>query len=154
MSDRLFTEVIARIPINLFMRGQRGPALQAAHQAEGLAKLNPVRLLAVTQFYLAIEDATEANRLAELTVQNAADMAAAHQALGAARHIALRLDDAEAEYSKAVSLDAKSLSAKLAWADLQRAVGKNEAALAAYREVFDSDPKNQSAIAGVILSFV
>jgi len=152
MSDRLFTEVIARIPINLFMRGQRGPALQAAHQAEGLAKLNPVRLLAVTQFYLAIEDATEANRLAELTVQNAPDMAAAHQALGAARHIALRLDDAEAEYSKAVSLDAKSLSAKLAWADLQRAVGKNEAALAAYREVFDSDPKNQSAIAGVILS--
>jgi tetratricopeptide (TPR) repeat protein len=152
MSDRLFTEVIARIPMNLFLRGQRGPALQAAHQAEGLAKLNPVRLLAVTQFYLAIEDATEANRLAELTVQNAPDMAAAHQALGAARHIALRLDDAEAEYSKAVSLDAKSLSAKLAWADLQRAVGKNEAALAAYREVSDGDPKNQSAIAGVILS--
>jgi tetratricopeptide (TPR) repeat protein len=152
MTDRLFTEVIARIPMNLFLRGQPGPALQAAHQAEGLAKLNPVRLLAVTQFYLAIEDATEANRLAELTVQNAADMAAAHQALGAARHIALRLDDAEAEYAKALSLNPKLLSAKLAWADLQRAFGKNEPALAAYREVVDNDPKNQAAIAGVILS--
>ena len=152
MSDRLFTEVIARIPMNLFIRGQRGPALQAAHEAERLAKLSPVRLLAVTQFYLAIEDATEANRLAELSIQNAPDMAAAHQALGAARHIALRLDDAEAEYAKALSLNPKLISAKLAWADLQRAVGKNEAALSAYREVSDADPKNNSAIAGVILS--
>jgi tetratricopeptide (TPR) repeat protein len=154
MSDRLFTEVIARIPMNLFIRGQRGPAMQAAHQAEGLAKLNPVRLLAVTQFYLAIEDGTEANRLAELTVQNAADMAAAHQALGAARHIALRLDEAEAEYAKAVSLDPKLMAAKLAWADLQRASGKSEPALAAYREVSQADPKNNSARAGVILSLL
>ena len=154
MSDRLFTEVIARIPINLFLRGQRGPAMQAAHQVEGLAKLIPVRLLAVTQFYLAIEDTAEANRLAELTVQNAPDMAAAHQALGAARHIALRLDDAEAEYAKALSLNPKLLSAKLAWADLQRASGKSEAALAAYQEVSAADPKNNSAIAGVILSLL
>src|SRR5690349_8307106 len=154
MSDRLFTEVIARIPMNLFMRGQRGPAMQAAHQAEGLAKLNPARLLAVTQFYLAIEEATEANRLAELTVQNSSDMAAAHQVLGAARHIALRLDDAEAEYAKALSLNPKLVSAKLAWADLQRASGKNEAALAAYREVSQADPKNNSAIAGAILSLL
>jgi len=154
MSDRLFTEVIARIPINLFMRGQRGPALQAAHQVEGMAKLNPVRLLAVTQFYLGIEDATEANRLAELTVQNAPDMAAAHQALGAARHIALRLEDAEAEYAKALSLNPKLLSAKLAWADLQRASGKSEAALPVYQEISAADPKNNSAIAGVILSLL
>ena len=154
MSDRLFTEVIARIPMNLFVRGQRGPALQAAHQVEGLAKLNPVRLLAVTQFYLGIEDVAEANRLAELTVQNAPDMAAAHQALGAARHIALRLDDAEAEYAKAVLLDPKLTAAKLAWADLQRAAGKSEAALTAYREVSQADPKNNSAIAGGVLSLL
>jgi len=154
MSDRLFTEVIARIPMNLFVRGQKGPALQAAHQAEGLAKLNPVRLLAVAQFYLGIEDASEAGRLAELTIQNAPDMAAAHQALGAARHIALRLDDAETEYAKAVSLDPKLISVKLAWADLQRATGKNEAALSAYREVSQADPKNTSAIAGTVLSLL
>jgi tetratricopeptide (TPR) repeat protein len=154
MSDRLFIEVIARIPMNLFVRGQRGPALQAAHQVEGLAKLKPERLLAVTQFYLGIEDVTEANRLAELTVQNAPDMAAAHQALGAARHIALRLDDAEAEYAKAVSLNPKLMSAKLAWADLQRASGKSEAALTAYREISQADPKNNSAIAGIILSLL
>src|ERR1044071_5168404 len=100
--------------------------MEAAHQAEGLAKLIAARLLAVTQFYLAIEDAREANRLAELTVQNAPDLAAAHQALGAARHIALRLDDAEAEYARAVALDPKSTAAKLALADLKRSSGNSE----------------------------
>lgn len=154
MSDRLFTEVISRIPMNLFLRGQRDAALEAAHQAEALAKLNPVRLLAVTQFYLGIEDAREANRLAELAVQNAPEVAAAHQVLGAARHIALRLDDAQAEYAKAVALNPKLLSAKLALADLQRASDKSEAALTMYREIAQADPKNNSARAGIVLSLL
>ncbi|HEY8204991.1 MAG TPA: TPM domain-containing protein, partial [Pyrinomonadaceae bacterium] len=154
MSDRLFTEVIARIPMNLFLRGQRDAALEAAHQAEALAKLNPARLLAVTQFYLGIEDAREANRLAELAVQNAPEVAAAHQVLGAARHIALRLDDAQAEYAKAVALNPKLLSAKLALADLQRASDKSEAALTMYREIAQADPKNNSARAGIVLSLL
>ena len=152
VTDRFFTEVIARIPMNLFVRGQREAAISVARQAEGLAKLNPNRLLAVAQFYLAIEDASEANRLAELTVQTAPDLGAAHQALGAARHIALRLDDAETEYARAIALDPKALRAKLALADLQRGAGKTEAALALYREVAAADPKNNSAFAGIILS--
>jgi tetratricopeptide (TPR) repeat protein len=154
MSDRLFTEVIARIPMNLFLRGQREAALQAARRVEALAKLNPVRLLAVTQFYLGIEDVKEANRLAELTVQNSPEVASAHQALGAARHIALRLEDAEAEYAKAVTLNPKLASAKLSLADLKRASGKSEEALTLYREVIDADPKNNAARAGVVLSLL
>lgn len=152
MPDRLFTEIIARIPMNLFVRGQRQAAMEAAHQAEGLAKLNPTRLLAVTQFYLAIEDTREANRLAELTVQNAPDLAAAHQALAAARHIALRLDDAEAEYSRAVALNSKLISPKLALADLKRSAAKIDEALTLYREVAAIEPTNKSARAGIILS--
>lgn len=154
MSDRLFTEVIARIPMNLFLRGQRDAALAAARQAESLAKLNPARLLAVTQFYLGIEDTGEANRLAELTVQHAPEIAAAHQALGAARHIALRLDEAEAEYAKALTLNPKLTSAKLALADLKRASGASEEALAMYREVLAADEKNNAARAGLVISLL
>lgn len=154
MSDRLFTEVIARIPMNLFLRGLREAALEAGRRVEALAKLNPVRLLAVTQFYLGIEDVKEANRLAELTVQNAPEVAPAHQALGAARHIALRLEDAEAEYAKAVALNPKQTSAKLSLADLKRASGKSDEALVLYREVLEADPKNNSARAGVVLSLL
>lgn len=154
MTDALFIEVIARIPMNLFMRGQRDAAIEAAHRAEGLAKLNPNRLVALAQFYLGIEDVREAGRLAELSVQTAPDSAAAHQALGAARHIALRLDDAEAEYTRALELNAKSASAKIALADLKRASEKPEAALTLYREVLATDPKSQSAQAGAILSLL
>ncbi|MFS8084574.1 MAG: TPM domain-containing protein [Acidobacteriota bacterium] len=154
MTDRLFIEVIARIPMNLFVRGQRAAALDAAHQAEALAKLNPNRVLAVTQFFLAIEDANEANRLAELAVQLAPDSPPAHQALGAARHIALRLDEAESEYARALALDPKSAAAKLALADLKRAAGKNDEALALYRELLQANPKSNSARAGVVLSLL
>ena len=154
MPDRLFTEIIARIPTNLFLRGQRAAATEAAHQAEALAKLNPKRLLAVAEFYLAIEDANEASRLAELALQTAPDSAAAHQTLGAARHIGLRLEEAETEYARALALDPKSAAARLALADLRRSAGKAEEALALYREQLQVDPKSNSARAGVVLSFL
>ena len=154
LPDRLFTEVLARIPLNLFVRGQRDAAVDAAHQAEALAKLNPKRLVAVVQFYLAIEDVVEAGRIAELATQAAPDSPGAHYALGAARHIALRLDDAESEYARALALDPKLLAAKGALADLKRSASKFEEALALYREVLQTDPKNNSAHAGLVLSLL
>lgn len=154
MGDPLFTEVIARIPMNLFLRGQRAAATEAAHQAEALAKLNPRRLLALVEFYLTIEDAGEANRIAELAVQNGPDSAPAHQALGAARHIALRLDEAESEYARALAIDPKSTVARIALADLKRSSGKAEEALALYRAQLQADSNNKSARAGLVLSLL
>jgi tetratricopeptide (TPR) repeat protein len=154
MPDRLFTEVIARIPANLFLRGQRAAAIESAHQAEALAKLNPKRLAAVAGFYLLIEDVKEATRLAELATQNGADSAVAHQALGEARHIALRLDDAETEFARAVALEPKWASPRIALADLKRAAGKFEEALALYREQLQTDPKNNAAHAGVVVALL
>ncbi len=154
MPDRLFTEVIARLPTNLFLRGQRAAAIEAAHQAEALAKQNPKRLAAVAGFYLVIEDVNEASRLAEMATQAGPDSAAAHQALGAARHIALRLDEAESEFARALTLDPKSASARIALADLKRAAGKFEEALALYREQLQADPKNNSARAGSVVSLL
>src|SRR5215831_16887105 len=140
MPDRLFGDVIVRISINLFLRGQRDAAFDIAKQAEVMAKSNAKRLVALSEFYLAIEDAANAGRLAESAVQAAPDLAAAHQALGAARHIDLRLDEAESEYSKALSLDPKSAGARIALADLKRATGKTEDALGLYREQLQADP--------------
>ncbi|HEY5073544.1 MAG TPA: TPM domain-containing protein [Pyrinomonadaceae bacterium] len=154
MPDRLFTEVIARIPTNLFLRGQRAAAIETAHQAEAMAKQNPKRLAAVAGFYLVIEDANEASRLAELATQAGPDSAVAHQALGTARHIALRLDEAETEYARALALDPKSASARIALADLRRGAGKFEEALALYREQLVADPKNNSAHAGVVVTLL
>lgn len=154
MPDRLFIEVIARIPLNLFVRGQRDAALDAAQKAEALARGNSKRLLALAQFYLETENATEAARIAEAAIQLTPDSAPAHQALGAARHIALRLDDAESEYARALALDSKSAISRIALADLKRAGGKNEEALALYREQLQADQKSVAARTGMILSLL
>ena len=152
ISERLFTEVIARIPVNLFLRGQRAAAYEAARQAEALAKLNPTRLLAVAQFYLSIEDAAEANRVAELAVQAGPELAAGHLGVGAARQIALRVNEAEREFARALELDPKSSAARRGLADLKRAAGKADEALALYRELLKADSNDQSATAGLVLS--
>lgn len=154
MNDRLFTEVIARIPLNLFFRGQRAVANEVAHQEETLARGNAKRLLALAEFYVNIENASEAARLADAAIQIAPESAAAHQALGAARHIDLRLDEAAEEYARALSLDPKSTPARIALADLKRASGKAEEALALYREQLVADPKNKSACAGVVIALL
>jgi uncharacterized membrane protein YgcG/Flp pilus assembly protein TadD len=154
MPDRLFSEVLARIPPSLYTAGLRDQALEIARQLEPLARSNGKRMAVLAEFYLGIENAFEANRLAESATQLAPDVAAAHQALAAARHIDLRLDEAESEYAKALSLDPKSLAARIALADLKRASGKNEEALALYREQLQADAKSNRARAGLILSLL
>jgi tetratricopeptide (TPR) repeat protein len=154
MSDRLFSEVIARIPFNLFFRGQRDAAFEMARQAEGPAKPKAKRLLSLAEFYLAVEKADEAARLAEAALQLEPDSAPAHQALAASRHIALRLDEAESEYARALAIDPKSPAARIGLADLKRAGGNAEAALALYREQLQADSKSSPARAGLILSLL
>jgi tetratricopeptide (TPR) repeat protein len=154
MPDRLFAEVIARIPFNLFFRGMRDAAFETARQAEALAKPKAKRLLALAEFYLAVENADEAGRLAEAALQLEPDSATAHQALAAARHIALRLDEAENEYARALALDPKSAAARLGLADMKRAGGNVEAALPLYREQLQADSKSNRARAGMILSLL
>jgi tetratricopeptide (TPR) repeat protein len=154
MPDPLFIEVLSRIPLSLYTSGLRDPAFEIARQLEPMAKSSGKRLAALSEFYLTIENAGEANRLAESAVQLAPDVAAAHQALAAARHIDFRLDEAESEYAKALALDPKSNAARMPLADLKRANGKNEEALALYREQLQTDAKSNRAHAGLILSLL
>ena len=152
MSDNLYNDVISRFPLNLIFRGQRAAALESARSIEALVRVNPKRLLTLASFYLAIEDVGEATRIAEFAVKMAPDLAAAHQALGSARHIALQLDEATREYARALELDPKLSTARRSLADLKRAAGNSQEALALYREQLQLDPKDSAARNGLILS--
>lgn len=154
MSDKLYTEVVATLPLNLFLRGKREEALATARLIETRVKDDPKRLLAVATFYLNIEEVREATRVSELAIKLAPELAAAHQALGAAHHIALRLDDAANEYARALELDPKLASARRSLADLRRAAGKSVEALTLYREQLAFDPADKAARAGVALSLL
>ncbi len=152
MSDKLFVEVVAQFPANLFLRGQGAAAFDVAHLIEAKVKDKPQRLLALAAFYLNVEQADEAARLAEAARTLAPDLAAVHQARGAALRLTLRLDEAADEYKRALELDPKSALSRRNFADLLRAQGKPEDALALYRELLTNDATDRLAQAGVVLA--
>jgi tetratricopeptide (TPR) repeat protein len=142
------------MPAGLYLRGQRGAAVLAAQEVEKLVRPNPQRLLSVALFYLGLEDGANALRLADEVVKLSPESAAAHQALGAARHINLQLEEALAGYQKSYELDPNSAATRRSLADMLRANGKPEEALKLYRQQLETDPKDRLARAGVALSLL
>lgn len=151
-SDRLFAEVVSKLPANLYLLGRHEAGIALARDVERKAAGNAKRLLGVAAFYLMIERADEAARVAGDAARLAPDNASAHQALGAAHRMALQLDKAADEYARALKLEPASATSRRSLADLRRATGKAEEALALYREQSAADPKDAGARAGVVLS--
>lgn len=153
-SDKLFTGVIAQIPTNLYMRGEREAALKTAQKIETKFASDAKRLLTLAGFYLSIERGDETIRLAESAAKLAPELAEAHRMLALGNHISLRLDDAAAEYKRTLELDPASKVSRVSLADLYRASGKAEEALALYNEQLASDPKDRAARAGKVISLL
>ncbi|MCA1574420.1 MAG: TPM domain-containing protein [Acidobacteria bacterium] len=155
MSDKLFLGVVSQIPLNLFYRGQRNAAIEAAQKIEKKFGADSKRLLTLAGFYLGIEDGNEAARLATEAVKLAPDLAEAHHVLGRALHISLRLDEAAVEYKRALELDPNlKKGTRRNLADLNRAAGKAKEALELYREQLGAEPSDKAARAGMVLSLL
>ena len=154
INEKLFAGVIAQIPINLYLRGERDAAFKAAQSIENKFGSDPKRLLEMAGFYLSIERGSETVRISENAVKLAPDLAEAHRMLAVGLHISLRLDEAAAEYKKALELDPSSKVSRGSLADLYRAAGKTEEALALYNEQLAADPKNKAARAGKVISLL
>lgn len=154
ISEKLFSGVIAQIPTNLYLRGEREAAFKAAQNIEAKFGADPKRLLSVAGFYLGIERADDTVRLAESAVKLAPDLAEAHRMLAVGLHISLRLDEAVAEYKRTLELDPASKVSRGSLADLYRASGKTDEALALYNEQLAADPKDNAARAGKVISLL
>lgn len=154
ISEKLFTGVIAQIPTNLYLRGERDAAFKAAQNIETKFGTDPKRLLSLAGFYLGIERADDTVRLAESAVKLAPDLAEAHRMLAVGLHISLRLDEAVAEYKRTLELDPASKVSRGSLADLYRASGKTDEALALYNEQLAADPKDNAARAGKVISLL
>jgi tetratricopeptide (TPR) repeat protein len=152
MSAKLFTDVVVQIPSNLFARGQHAASIEVAHAIEDRVKNDPMRLLTITAFYLGIEAADEAMRVANLVLKLAPENSAAYQARGAAHRMALRLEESASDYARALELAPKSDNTRKSLAELRRATGKTEEALALFREILKVDPADEFARTGLIVS--
>ncbi|HEY3579769.1 MAG TPA: TPM domain-containing protein [Pyrinomonadaceae bacterium] len=153
-SDKLFDGVISQIPANLYLRGEREAAFKAAQNIENKFGSDPKRLLAIASFYLGIERGDEAARLAESALKLAPDLVDAHRIRALGLHISLRLDEAAAEYKRTIELDPTAKASRVSLADLYRASGKPEQALALYNEELAADPKDRAARAGKVISLL
>jgi uncharacterized membrane protein YgcG/tetratricopeptide (TPR) repeat protein len=152
MSEKLFSGVIAQIPLNLYLRGERAAAAQVAQTIETKFGSDAKRLIALSAFYISTEQSGEAVRIATQAVTLAPDMAEARRTLGLALHISLRLEEALVEYKRALELDPNSKAARIGLADLSRGLGKSEEALALYRQQLAIDAADKGARAGMVLS--
>ncbi|MGD9562049.1 MAG: tetratricopeptide repeat protein [Pyrinomonadaceae bacterium] len=150
--DRIFTEIIAKIPGSLFDSGQRPAAMELARYIENKVASNPRQLLAIGAFYINVENGSEARRVAEAAISVDPQSAAAYQALGLANRVNFDLDAAAAAYSKAVELDPASAAAKRSLAEMNRALGRSDAAVTMYRDLLALDENDSSARSGLILA--
>jgi tetratricopeptide (TPR) repeat protein/ribosomal protein S15P/S13E len=152
VSDKLFTDVVLQIPSNLFFRGERAAAVETAQLIEEKAEGNAKQILGLATFYLNLENASEAKRLADKAIELDATLPAAYQTLGLANRLNFQLDDAAAAYQKALELDANSSISKRSLAEMKRAIGKPAEAVALYREILAKDETDNSARTGLALA--
>ncbi len=153
VSDDLFTKVILGFPLNLDSLGQRSAAFDVAKMIEEKVGANANQILDLSKFYINVKYGTEAIRLAQKSVELAPDSATGYQVLAIANRLNFRLEDAANAYAKAVELDGgASPGNKQSLAEMKRALGKPDEAIALYREILAKDPTNLTAQTGLTLA--
>ena len=152
VSNNFFNEILAQIPTNLFFRGQREAAFDAAMIIEEKIAGNSQQLLALAAFYLGTEAAAEAKRVAEKVLEIEPASVAAYQTLGLANRMNFDLEESAAAYAKALEINPDSIISMRSLAEMKRATGKADEAAALYRTMLEKDAADNSAQTGLILS--
>ena len=144
-NERLFSEVIATIPANVYWRGHKAEGIDLANLIETHIAADANKLLLLSTFYLGSENGDEAKRIAEAAIKLDEKNAAAHQTLATAHRLNFDIESAAASFAKAVELDPESTIAKRSLADMKRATGKAEEAEKIYREILATNEKDNQA---------
>lgn len=151
-SDRFFAEVVSRIPGNLYLRGSRDEAIAAAAEIEKGVGTNTNQLLVLANFYLSIENPSEALRIADAALKATPDSPAAHLLKANAQRMNFDLDAASRSYATALSLAPDLLAAKRGLAEMNRALGKPNDSVDIYRQILDKTPDDPQARTGLIMA--
>lgn len=152
VDGKLFDEVFAKFPGALFFSGARNEALELASLLEKKSGGKAARLVALSGFYLSIENGTEAKRLAEAAAAAEPAMPAAYITIGMANRLDFNLEASAAAFAKALELDPSSLIAKRGFAEINRAIGKPAEAEKLYSEILTAFPEDTLSKNGLILA--
>lgn len=152
VSQKIFTEALAKFPMLLFLNGQRAAAVEIAGLIEKRVEGDAGKLLTLANFFVATENSTGALRLATRAVEIDPASAAGHQILGLAHRLNFDIENAVIAYKKALELQPDSANIKLSLAQLLRAASKPAEALELILPVVAADDKNAAAQTVEVLS--
>ena len=152
ITDKIFDQFIFPMPIAMGTFGYRVEAVELMQSFERRFEGDVNRLVQIGFFYVQIEAPIEAVRILEQAVKLAPQDHRAHNGLGNAYLISLRLTDALAEYEKAVEINANDEFANLNIANLARATGDYPRAAEFYRKHLKLKSDDASALAGLAIT--
>jgi tetratricopeptide (TPR) repeat protein len=149
ITDKFFDQYIFPMPVAMSAFGFRVESVDLMRSFEKRFENDPNRLVQIGFFYVQIEAPLEAVRVLEQGVRLAPNDHRMHNALGSAYLINLRLNDALAEFDKALELDTNDEFANLNIANLLRSTGDFERAEQAYRKHIALKPEDAEAHGGL-----
>ncbi len=150
--EKLFNEVISKVPPSLLYRGETIAALEMAAAIEKNSSASISQLLSLANFHLSIENGDDAKRLADAAIKLDENSAAAYQTLGMAHRLNFDLEPAAEAFAKAVELEPASVISRRSLADMKRALGKPDEALAIYAGLIEKDADDVQAQTGRVLA--
>jgi tetratricopeptide (TPR) repeat protein len=151
-SEQFFAGVISLIPQNLAYVGQSNAALKIARVIEEKIGSDPNKLLQLAKFYLSVESGADAQRVAEKAVATDANSAVGYEILGQSHRLDLEMEEAAAAYEKGLQTGTRLPSSIMYLADVKRALGKPDEALALYKEALEKQPENALAKSGIVMA--
>ncbi|HXG93778.1 MAG TPA: tetratricopeptide repeat protein [Blastocatellia bacterium] len=154
ITDKVFGQFIFPLPMAMNAFGYRAESAELMRSFESRFESDPNRLIEIGFFYVQIEAPFEAVRVLEHAVRLAPDDHRAHNTLGTAYLIGLRLDDAASEFQRAIELDPKDEYANLNLANLARARGDYEGAVNYYRRQLAIKPDDPEAHGGLSIALL
>ncbi|HYP26121.1 MAG TPA: tetratricopeptide repeat protein [Blastocatellia bacterium] len=154
ITERVFSQFIFPLPIAMNAFGYRSESVDLMRHFEPRFEGDLNRMVQIGFFYVQIEAPLEAVRVLEKAVQLGPQDHRAHNSLGTAYLISLRLDDAAVEFEKALSLNPRDEYANLNLANVARAAGDHERAMTYYRKQIELKPEDAEAHGGLAISLI
>jgi tetratricopeptide (TPR) repeat protein len=148
----LFSDSISKIPSTLFFRGLRTQAIELAALIESKVEGNTTQLLEIANFHLATENGGEAMRVAAKAAAKDPSSAAVQRTIALAHRINFDLDLSADAYAKSLELEPDSIASRRGLAEMKRALGKSDEAVALYRELIAKNENDLQSKTGLILA--
>jgi tetratricopeptide (TPR) repeat protein len=123
-----------------------------ASQIEKNAASNAPQLLTLANFYLSTENGIEAKRLAEAAIKLDEKSTIGYITLGMANRLNFDLESSAAAFAKAAEIDPESVVAGRNLADMKRALGRSDEALAIYATLLTKDPSDLQSQTGRVIA--